>query len=267
MDITRQLPRIRELLDAGNLPEAVATFENLLRSNEGQGRGKDGFETENLYPLYCSLCMQMDKSDIPLTWLEKASAVDAALNDRFLSFIRELLRKDKIKEADEIGKKLCLLDPENPKNWLSRAAFYVRTQRVAEADACFQRALSQTRDDPETYLRIAGVYVEEGLPERAGTLLCTLMRRGNRTPQIIDVLFRLHEKKLLSPQDSSTVSDLARERGAKVHLNLAWLRYAEGDHAGAARLFSKGIELDGSNPRDHTRSEAGRDRTPWAFEP
>ena len=44
------------------------------------------------------------------------------------------------------------------------------------------------------------------------------------------------------------VRELIRSRDAKLHLNLAWLRLAEGDPSGAACLFSRGMELDGQNP-------------------
>lgn len=248
MEIVQTLPRIRELLSAGNLVEAAAAFEGLLRSYDGLEREQAGFEIENLYLLYCNLCLQTDRSDMPLAWLEKALALDPEFSGRLRLFGNELLRKGKIEQADEMTQKLCRLQSVNHQNWLDRAGFLVRTQRLEEAEECFQQALSMTKGTLETYLEIARRYIEGGQPERAGTLLCGFVKQGVRKPQVVDLLIRLCEKELLAPEDAGTVKELSRARKARIHLNLAWFRYTEGDLSGAARLFQRATEIDGSNP-------------------
>jgi Flp pilus assembly protein TadD len=249
MEIVQILPRVRELLGTGDLIGAVSAFENLLRSQEEQESGQAGFETENLYPLYCALCVQADKSNIPLTWLQKALNLDPDLNERFLWYNKELLRKGRNQEALEISHKLCQLRPEDHRTWLALAEILVREERLEEAESHMQRALALTDGALETYLEIARLYIDGGQPEEAGTLLCTLVEQGVRTHQVLDVLFCLYEGQMLSPDDATAAKELFRTRKAKIHLNLAWLRYTEGDLPGAARLFRSAIDLDGSNPQ------------------
>lgn len=116
-----------------------------------------GMFNENLISIYTSTFSDPDAA------LEEINAILDEHPDFFqlkLQKVTFLIKKERHKQAQELGQKLLEEDPDNKNLRFLLAQVFMRTGEVKKATGEYQKVLDQHPDDPAVLVRIAQAYFE-----------------------------------------------------------------------------------------------------------
>lgn len=230
------LEQANAAMQAGAYEDALSLFRELLAENP------------TLVDAHLGLGMTYERSgdlDKAEPAYRRATTLDAENFDAQLGLARVLTGMQRYSEAVSAFHRALVIRPENLEANVGMALAYLRQNQAQEALAFAQKAVELAPSDGEARVNLAVALERLGRRAEAISAYETALELVDPRGDILTSLVNLYaaDKRLVEAKNAAR--ELIRVApSANSYERLGWVLFREGDYAGSADAYRKGVEID-----------------------